>query len=316
MNALYDKRSEVFSPDNHSVASEKLAHLPHSTAQSATPRRNFPKQVSKQAEKVAAVVPSHVLPKRVLPKPAVQKRSIPLKQAFAKPTTPPPPVVSRAKTAKRRKPKTTFLTHDPMVFDSPEDEPENQVNVPVTPLRPARETTRVEIDQKTPTRSKSQVSKIPRKSPQKSPEKSFQKPPQESPQKTPQKSPQKPPQKPPQKELFRKSSTKNSIELAKSNRSRKNSQTASNRDSKNDSNHDDLPENTTELVTSAHSFHNHKANDIQCVQAFVSDYINLIIFGDFQNNCRPKNRNFQNFLSGSPFGLLFLADNNSKKLPK
>merc|ERR1712127_926988 len=57
--------------------------------------------------------------------------------------------------------------------------------------RPARETTRVEIDQKTPT--KSQVSKIPRKSPQKSP----QKPPQ-----------QPPPQKPLQ----------NSIELAKTRR--------------------------------------------------------------------------------------------------
>jgi len=34
-------------------------------------------------------------------------------------------------------------------------------------------------------------------------------------------------------------------------------------------------------------------------------YLNLIIFGDFQNIYRPKTRNFQNCLAGSPFGLVF-----------
>ena len=37
---------------------------------------------------------------------------------------------------------------------------------------------------------------------------------------------------------------------------------------------------------------------LQCVQKFWSDYLNLVIFRDFQNNIRPKNRNFQNFLAG------------------
>ena len=43
---------------------------------------------------------------------------------------------------------------------------------------------------------------------------------------------------------------------------------------------------------------------IQCVKNFWSDYFNLVVFGDFQNNCRPKNRNFQNCLA---FGLVLLG---------
>ena len=65
----------------------------------------------------------------------------------------------------------------------------------------------------------------------------------------------------------------------------------------------------------------HKPRKIKCVQTFVSDYLNLVIFGHFENNFRPKNRNFQNCLAGSPFGLVllvnfenldFLAENYSK----
>ena len=37
------------------------------------------------------------------------------------------------------------------------------------------------------------------------------------------------------------------------------------------------------------------------------DYLNLVIFGDFQNNFRPKNRNFQIF-AGPPFGLVLLGN--------
>ena len=50
------------------------------------------------------------------------------------------------------------------------------------------------------------------------------------------------------------------------------------------------------------------ARHIQRVQQFVSDYLNLVIFGHFQNNFRPKNRNFQNCLAGSPFGLVLLGN--------
>ena len=40
---------------------------------------------------------------------------------------------------------------------------------------------------------------------------------------------------------------------------------------------------------------------------FVSDYLNLVIFGNFQNNFRPKNRNFQNYLADLvPEGLVAL----------
>ena len=44
-------------------------------------------------------------------------------------------------------------------------------------------------------------------------------------------------------------------------------------------------------------------DNVQRVQKFVSDYLNLVIFGRFQNNFRHKNRNFQNCLSSSPRAL-------------
>ena len=64
---------------------------------------------------------------------------------------------------------------------------------------------------------------------------------------------------------------------------------------------------------------------VQCIQKYGSDYLNLVIFGDFQNNFRRKNRNFQNCLAGSPFGLVllgnfesfdFFAENYSENLLK
>ena len=48
--------------------------------------------------------------------------------------------------------------------------------------------------------------------------------------------------------------------------------------------------------------------NLQCVQKCVSDYLNLVIFGHFQNNFRPKNQNFQNCLAGSPSGLVLLGN--------
>ena len=54
--------------------------------------------------------------------------------------------------------------------------------------------------------------------------------------------------------------------------------------------------------------HEKQRLDLQCVQKVCSDYLNLVIFGDFQNNFRPKNRNFQNCLAGSPFGLVLLCN--------
>ena len=40
---------------------------------------------------------------------------------------------------------------------------------------------------------------------------------------------------------------------------------------------------------------------VQCVQKLVCDYLNLVIFGRFQNN-------FQNFFYGSPYGLVLLGN--------